>query len=413
MQTVKIDIDRPGIMPTIHAMQGDALTRFIKFEFYASGQPYDLSGKTAQVGYQMRGGLEGAYDTITLPGGSNRPACVIDSNSVTVELAEVLTIDGNTGHITLAISTEEGGRLHSWAVPLYVGIASGAHLTDSGIADIDELLTASIQKVQDSTAAAEQAAKEAKESAERAAASEPAGAAERAEKAAQEAQTAQGEAESAKADAEASKTAAARSASSAQAQAEAAGAAKTAAESSAAAAAQSAQQAEAALDALDVEAIKTAITPPGTVQYFAMAAPPNGWLACNGAAVSRSAYAALFAAIGTTYGAGDNSTTFTLPDLRDRVAWGGTSVGTVKTAGLPNLTGTFAFNFNNYTLPEVSGLYKILTNQPFAKGISWSGDATTSADERLVFDASGSNAIYGRSDTVQPPALTLLPCIKY
>ncbi|MGE5476166.1 MAG: phage tail protein [Bacteroidales bacterium] len=55
---------------------------------------------------------------------------------------------------------------------------------------------------------------------------------------------------------------------------------------------------------------------PGTTALFAMATPPVGWLKCNGAAVSRVAYAALFTAIGTTYGAGDGSTTFNLPDDR-------------------------------------------------------------------------------------------------
>lgn len=55
---------------------------------------------------------------------------------------------------------------------------------------------------------------------------------------------------------------------------------------------------------------------PGTVAHFAANAAPPGWLKANGAAVSRTAYAALFQAIGTTYGAGDGSTTFNLPDLR-------------------------------------------------------------------------------------------------
>lgn len=54
----------------------------------------------------------------------------------------------------------------------------------------------------------------------------------------------------------------------------------------------------------------------GMVSMFALAAAPSGWLLCNGAAVSRSVYAALFAAIGTTFGAGDGSTTFNLPELR-------------------------------------------------------------------------------------------------
>jgi microcystin-dependent protein len=56
--------------------------------------------------------------------------------------------------------------------------------------------------------------------------------------------------------------------------------------------------------------------PSGGIMAFAMNSAPSGWLAANGSAVSRTLYAALFAAIGTTYGAGDGSTTFALPDLR-------------------------------------------------------------------------------------------------
>lgn len=54
----------------------------------------------------------------------------------------------------------------------------------------------------------------------------------------------------------------------------------------------------------------------GSVQYFAFSYAPAGWLKANGAEISRTIYAALFAAIGTTYGAGNGSTTFNLPDLR-------------------------------------------------------------------------------------------------
>lgn len=56
--------------------------------------------------------------------------------------------------------------------------------------------------------------------------------------------------------------------------------------------------------------------PPGAVMAFAMSTPPDGWLECNGQAVSRTTYAALFAAIGITFGEGDGATTFNLPDLR-------------------------------------------------------------------------------------------------
>lgn len=58
------------------------------------------------------------------------------------------------------------------------------------------------------------------------------------------------------------------------------------------------------------------LVPPGVILPYGGSTPPSDWLECNGAAVSRTAYAALFAAIGTTFGAGDGTTTFNLPDLR-------------------------------------------------------------------------------------------------
>ena len=58
---------------------------------------------------------------------------------------------------------------------------------------------------------------------------------------------------------------------------------------------------------------------------------PSGWLICDGAAVSRTTYADLFAVIGTTYGAGDSSTTFNLPDFQGRAPVGKSSVGTFDT----------------------------------------------------------------------------------
>ena len=60
--------------------------------------------------------------------------------------------------------------------------------------------------------------------------------------------------------------------------------------------------------------------PTGTITPWSQATPPSGFLECDGSAVSRSTYAALFAIISDTYGAGDGSTTFNLPDLTDKVA---------------------------------------------------------------------------------------------
>lgn len=67
----------------------------------------------------------------------------------------------------------------------------------------------------------------------------------------------------------------------------------------------------------------------GTLLAFSGASAPDGWLLCHGQAVSRADYAGLFAAIGTTYGAGNGSTTFNLPDIRGRVI-----------AGIDNMGGT-------------------------------------------------------------------------
>lgn len=73
----------------------------------------------------------------------------------------------------------------------------------------------------------------------------------------------------------------------------------------------------------EVNAAIVASAPPGKVAHFATATPPAGWLKRNGAAYSRTTYAALFAAIGTTFGAGDGSTTFNVPDDRELIdrAW--------------------------------------------------------------------------------------------
>lgn len=73
----------------------------------------------------------------------------------------------------------------------------------------------------------------------------------------------------------------------------------------------------------------------GSVTMYAGTGLPTGWLRCNGAAVSRTTYAALFTAIGTTYGAGDGSTTFNLPDLNGRAPFGaGAGTGlTARTLG--------------------------------------------------------------------------------
>lgn len=68
-------------------------------------------------------------------------------------------------------------------------------------------------------------------------------------------------------------------------------------------------------------------TASGTVVPWGGSSAPTGWLDCDGSAVSRSTYADLFTAIGTTYGVGDGSSTFNIPDIRGRTVCGKDNMG--------------------------------------------------------------------------------------
>lgn len=73
--------------------------------------------------------------------------------------------------------------------------------------------------------------------------------------------------------------------------------------------------------------------PPGAIQMYGGSTAPTGYLLCNGNAVSRASYSALFAVIGTTYGSGDGSTTFNVPDLRQKFPLGKAASGTGNALG--------------------------------------------------------------------------------
>lgn len=79
-----------------------------------------------------------------------------------------------------------------------------------------------------------------------------------------------------------------------------------------------------------------AAVPVGTVTFFAGSTAPTNWLLCYGQAVSRTTYAALFSAIGTTYGSGDGTTTFNVPDMRGRVGAGKDDMGGTAASRLTN-----------------------------------------------------------------------------
>jgi microcystin-dependent protein len=94
-------------------------------------------------------------------------------------------------------------------------------------------------------------------------------------------------------------------------------------------------------------------TATGTILPWSTITPPSGFLECDGTAVSRSTYAALFAVVGTTYGIGDGSTTFNVPNLADNVAVGKSNnkaLGTTGGANTVTPTGNVAGSTANATL---------------------------------------------------------------
>lgn len=147
--------------------------------------------------------------------------------------------------------------------------------------------------------------------------------------------------------------------------------------------------------------------PVGTIIAVAYTGVPEGYLHCNGAAVNRTTYANLFSKIGTTYGAGDGSTKFNLPNTVARFLEGGVAAGTSYEAGLPNITGSFRSSVRNPT-PVVSGAFTASYYES-----NRNGDNGNTAVLNYTFNASNSSSIYGASETVQPPAMTVIYCIKY
>jgi phage-related tail fiber protein len=166
----------------------------------------------------------------------------------------------------------------------------------------------------------------------------------------------------------------------------------------------------------------TELTPPGTVIWYAANAAPTGYLKANGAAVSRTTYAALFTAIGTTFGAGDGSTTFALPDLRGEFIRGwddgravdsGRAFGSAQLDQMQRITGQFTpisgerFDSNTSATGALSVV--IVSGSDITNGASGTGGAigfnsANSPDARVSSTTAGET----RSRNV-----ALLACIKF
>lgn len=175
------------------------------------------------------------------------------------------------------------------------------------------------------------------------------------------------------------------------------------------------------VDATTIKQGTFTLVPPGTVVYYAGTLIPDGWLAGDGAAVSRTTYASLFTNISTTYGVGNGTTTFNVPDCTGRVLAGketaetrlttalsGINGGTLGAAGgaqsyviaqtnLPNIN----FSMNNHTHSTAA-----LTNATGSFGSSAVQGVSTQNTSIATGNQSASNVPSGGSDTplnsVQP-----------
>lgn len=147
--------------------------------------------------------------------------------------------------------------------------------------------------------------------------------------------------------------------------------------------------------------------PTGAVIHTAASTAPTGFLKANGALVSRTTYAALFAVIGTTFGAGDGSTTFALPDLRGEFLRGlddGRGVDAARVLGSSQLD---AFQGHRHAT-----LTSLRTSSGGSQGGSSLSDGTTSA---AVGDptVSGSLGTPRTGSETRPRNVALLACIKF
>jgi|5B_taG_2_1085324.scaffolds.fasta_scaffold20937_2 microcystin-dependent protein len=172
-------------------------------------------------------------------------------------------------------------------------------------------------------------------------------------------------------------------------------------------------------------------TATGTILSWSTASVPTGFLECNGAAVSRSTYSALFSVVGTTYGSGDGSSTFGLPDLQDNVPVGKSSNKSLASTGGANTvsaSGNISGSTANASLSTAqlashshgSGFYNP-NNSSNAGASNMGGGANAPAGNAINTTSTGSGSAHshnmsanfsGSATSVVQPYVALIFIIK-
>jgi microcystin-dependent protein len=164
----------------------------------------------------------------------------------------------------------------------------------------------------------------------------------------------------------------------------------------------------------------------GIVIPWSSASIPSGFLECNGAAVSRSTYSALFAVISTTYGIGDGTTTFNLPDLTDRTVVNKSNTKNLAQTGGANTvtrTGNISGTVTAYALTTAeipSHAHSGMTGMSGAGQVMSCSDSSTGSPARTSSSTGGGGThthnlsanFVGSADSVLQPYLVMIYIIK-
>lgn len=173
---------------------------------------------------------------------------------------------------------------------------------------------------------------------------------------------------------------------------------------------------------LDPVQMAVFLPPVGAVFPFAGNVAPAGYLLCDSSAVSRTTYAKLFALIGTTYGVGDGSTTFNLPDLRGRVPFGqnaatfatlggtgGEETHVLSSGEMPSHTHTGPAHTHDVTVGNGSGG----ANDRVSHGTTFTSTGTVSAAANSAGTGATGSTGSGTAHNTLPPYQVLIYVIKY
>jgi microcystin-dependent protein len=165
------------------------------------------------------------------------------------------------------------------------------------------------------------------------------------------------------------------------------------------------------------------VLPPGAIQMYGAAAAPTGFLLCDGSAVSRSTYTVLFSVIGTTFGAGDTTTTFNVPDMRGVFPKGAGT--TSRTLGKDSSGNFYAGVLGTYLTDKLQGhIHNVVNNVSTGGALNGTSFTSTAAVFGYDFSGNGFLTIGGPTDdgtngaprtghTTEPQSLGLSYIIKY